>query len=78
MKASDEQAPFPVVQISRNADELVTEYSSAVFGNATTQGSRKVVEDSYAHLCVTKKSLAEYIEVLEKACSIRREVTLRF
>lgn len=78
MKAADEQAPFPVVKISRNADELVNEYSSAVFGNATTQGSKKVVEDSYAHLCVNKKPLVEYIGLLEEHCGIVRDITLRF
>jgi hypothetical protein len=69
---------FPVVKISAAAGELVSEYASAVWGHATTQGSRKVVDDAYAHLCVNKKSLAEYISKLEEHCGIVREITLRF
>lgn len=69
---------FPVVRISRVADALLAEYTSAVFGHATTQGSRKVEEDAYAHLCVTKKSLATFISALEELHGHVREVTLRF
>jgi hypothetical protein len=69
---------FPVVPISGNANDLVNEFCGAVTGLATTQGSKRVIEDAYAHHCVTKKSLTEYISVLEKACGIVRNVALRF
>lgn len=69
---------FPVVKISKAADDLVGEYTSAVWGHATTQGSKKVVEDAYAHLCVNKKSLTQYISALEDHCGIVRDVSLRF
>lgn len=73
-----EASAFPVVPISGNANDLVNEFAGAVTGLATTQGSKRVIEDAYAHLCVTKKSLTEYISVLEKHCGIVRNVALRF
>jgi hypothetical protein len=73
-----EQEQFAVLKISSEAHDLIGDFTGGVFGHATTQGSKRVVEDSYAHMGVTKQSLVAYIAKLEAQCGITRDITVRF
>ena len=68
---------FKTVLISENAEELIqdNENGAIALGMAETPHEN---DRAYAHLCVTRQSLYDYIANLERRLMIAQTITKRF